>query len=197
MKKERRSYQQWLEQIYLLTKKRRLRDLNIQLGKPTAEACTASYEPSDLDELKQLAISSNHGLEVYYEALDHFLRTKAEPFQAMLTTWMSGAKAYVRDSVIPFNDAINWCQNASDPDDRKTLAKELKREIWECSRNETRNLYRKQRNPNRGPPPREQNHRPNLSLQPLQVGGKGSGFRNARRPERTSRYGRRGPRGDT
>ncbi|RLB05881.1 MAG: hypothetical protein DRG59_08540 [Deltaproteobacteria bacterium] len=125
MKKERRSYQQWLEQIYLLTKKRRLRDLNIQLGKPTTEACTASYEPSDLDELKQLAISSNHGLEVYYEALDHFLRTKAEPFQAMLTTWMSGAKAYVRDSVIPFNDAINWCQNASDPDDRKTLAKEL------------------------------------------------------------------------
>ncbi len=125
MQKEKRTYQDWVSEVYALTKKRRKRDLDLHLGTDAKEACAASYDESQLLELKKVIHSQHLNCSVYYEALDHYLRTRAEPFQAMLTTWMSGAKAYVRDNVIPFNDAIDWCQNAPDPEDRRTLAKEL------------------------------------------------------------------------
>ncbi len=125
MEEKRRLYEDWVEEIYSLTLKRRRRDLALQLGKSTSGSCAASFGPTELLGLKELIKTTNGNNRVYYEAADHYLRTKAEPFQAMLTTWMSGAKAYVRDEVIPFNDAINWCQNAPDATDRKTLAKEL------------------------------------------------------------------------
>ncbi len=120
-----KSYEQWLEEVYFLTLRRRKRDLNLQLGKPADDSCAVTYDAEDLMSLKHEIESTHSNPSLYYEAVDHYLRTKAEPFQAMLATWMGGAKAYVGDAVIPFNDAINWCQKASDPENRKTLAKEL------------------------------------------------------------------------
>ncbi len=125
MESEKWSYNEWLKEVYSLTVNRRKRDLALQLGQSPTDTCAASFEPHQLVELKEVIENQNGSFRLYYEAVDHWVRTKAEPFQAMLTTWMSGAKAYVRDNVIPFNDAINWCQNAPDATDRKTLAREL------------------------------------------------------------------------
>ena len=116
--------QYWLDRLLSMTRKIRRRDLSLYLGEKSApENQTAALEMTELAEIKSLFESSG-GKNVYHEAMDHFLRPRIEPFQAMFDSWMRGARAQVNGEDVLFADIITWCQDCKDNQARKILAKE-------------------------------------------------------------------------
>ncbi|MEA3547791.1 MAG: hypothetical protein U9R66_09005 [Thermodesulfobacteriota bacterium] len=117
--------QYWLDRLLTMTKIVRRRDLSLYLGKkPSPEDQTVALNIEEVREIKSLfGILGKEG-KVYNEAVDHFLRTKIEPFQAMFDSWMRGAAAQVNGENVPFTEIITWCQDCEDNRARKTLGKE-------------------------------------------------------------------------
>ncbi len=117
--------QYWLDRLLTMTKIARRRDLSLYLGgKPSTEDQTVALDIADVKEIKSLfGISGQRG-RVYHEAVDHFLRPKIEPFQAILDSWMRGAMAQVNGEDVPFGEIITWCQDCGDNRARQILAKE-------------------------------------------------------------------------
>lgn len=115
----------WLDRLLTMTKIVRRRDLSLYLGgKPSKEDQTVALDIEEIREIKSLfGISGKEG-RVYHEAVDHFLRTRVEPFQAMLDSWMRGAMAQVNGEDVPFAEIITWCQDCGDNCSRQILAKE-------------------------------------------------------------------------
>ncbi len=117
----------WTQKVLAITMGMRKRDLALHLGEGVAwEDSPPTLDLGDLEEIR--ALCGTEGLEgrLYFQAEDHFLRTRVEPFQAMLTTWMNGAKAQVKGQDVPFTQVITWCQDASDNEARKILSREVR-----------------------------------------------------------------------
>jgi len=116
----------WMSRLQAITKSTRQRDLALHLG------CMQSRKNdetlltiSDLKTIRQLDSGKGNN-QLYHQATDHFLRSRVEPFQAMLTTWMNGANAQVGDQDIPFNQVVTWCQDTQDTDRRSILTREVR-----------------------------------------------------------------------
>lgn len=117
----------WQEKILSLTRDNRKRDLALHTdGKQLLTSEESSLDTSDLTEIVAvLEPQDGRGL-IYHQALDLILRSRIEPFQAILTSLMHGAKAQVNGQNIPFSEVITWCQDTTDNDKRVTLAKETR-----------------------------------------------------------------------
>ena len=108
-----------------MTRAVRLRDLNMQLGSKAGRETGTPLSRSDLAAIRRLG----QGREVdrlYFQAVDHFLRVRVEPVQAMFTSWMAGAKAQVNGEEVPFNRVITWCQDTADNQARRLLTREVR-----------------------------------------------------------------------
>ncbi len=106
----------------------RKRDLALHLGEGVSwEDSPPAMDLGELMELRAACGVDGPGARVYFQAEDHFLRSRIEPFQAMFTTWMNGAKAQVQGRDVPFTQVITWCQDAGDNEARKTLSEEVRR----------------------------------------------------------------------
>ncbi len=108
-----------------MTRAVRRRDLHMQLGRRTG---WAEGEPLSLDDLAGIR-GLGRGEEedrLYFQAVDHFLRVRVEPLQAMLTSWMEGARAQVNGEQVPFNRVITWCQDTGDNEARRLLTREVR-----------------------------------------------------------------------
>ncbi len=117
--------QPWLDRIAAMTRAVRLRDLDMQLGRRPAWDTGAPLTLADLAAIRQLD-RSRAGDRLYFQAVDHFLRVRVEPLQAMLTSWMKGARAQVNGEEIPFNQVITWCQDTADHQARRLLTREVR-----------------------------------------------------------------------
>ena len=115
----------WLDRLLTMSKIIRRRDLSLYLGgKSSTEDQTVALDIADVKEIKLLFGISGQDGRLYHEAVDHFLRTRIEPFQAMLDSWMRGAMAQVNGENVPFAEIITWCQDCRDNRARHILAKE-------------------------------------------------------------------------
>ncbi len=118
---------EWADRLLSITKDVRRRDLSLQLGEKISwDDVSTDVSRNDVQTVKTLCGTKGISGRIYYQAADHFLRTRLEPFQAMLSTWMNGAKAEVQGKQIPFNDIITWCQDAQDNRSRQVLAQEVR-----------------------------------------------------------------------
>ena len=108
-----------------MTKKMRRHDLSLHLGSEKTSKDTFRINLEDVEAVRHTFGTTESAGHVYYQAVDHFIRSKVEPFQAMLNIWMRGAKADVNAQKVPFTEVITWSQNASDNQTRTTMAKEI------------------------------------------------------------------------
>ncbi|MCD6387812.1 MAG: hypothetical protein J7L69_00265 [Desulfobulbaceae bacterium] len=117
--------QYWLDRLLAMSKSIRRRDLSLYLGgkSPTKDQ-TVALDIADVKEIKSIFGISGQDGRLYHEAVDHFVRTRIEPFQAILDNWMRGAKAQVNGEDVPFGEIITWCQDSGDNRSRQILAKE-------------------------------------------------------------------------
>ncbi len=116
----------WMSRLQAITRSTRQRDLSLHLGRMQSRKNDETLLTiSDLKTIKQLDSGRGNNL-LYHQATDHFLRSRVEPFQAMLTTWMNGAKAQVGDQDVPFNQVVTWCQDTQDTDARSILTREVR-----------------------------------------------------------------------
>ncbi|MBW1750174.1 MAG: hypothetical protein JRJ37_05665, partial [Deltaproteobacteria bacterium] len=118
----------WMSRLQDITMITRQRDLALHLGRMQSRKNDETLLTiSDLKTIKQLDSGKGHrNNRLYHQAADHFLRSRVEPFQAMLTTWMNGANAQVGDQDIPFNQVVTWCQDTQDADTRSILTREVR-----------------------------------------------------------------------
>ncbi len=118
----------WESRLLALTQETRTRDLRLHLGKNVSWK-QQIQPPSavELNEIKKICGTKGISGRTFFQAVDHFLRIKVEPFQAMLTTWMQGAKAQVKGTDVPFTKVILWCQDTQDNEARRILVDELRR----------------------------------------------------------------------
>lgn len=118
---------EWTEKLLTMTKEMRRSDLFLHLGlERTHNNPSCSMDLADVEEIKNAFGTTGFAGRVYYQAVDYFIRSKVEPFQAVLNTWMQGAKAKVNARDIPFAEVITWCQQTSDNRARSALAKEAR-----------------------------------------------------------------------
>ena len=116
----------WMSRLQAITVFSRQRDLALHLGRIQSRKNDESLLTiSDLKAIRQLD-SGKGKKQLYHLATDHFLRSRVEPFQAMLTTWMNGANAQVGGQDIPFNQVVTWCQDTQDMDRRSILTREVR-----------------------------------------------------------------------
>jgi hypothetical protein len=116
----------WMSRIQAITRSTRQRDLALHLGRMQSRKNDETLLTiSDIKTIRQLD-SGKGNYQLYHQATDHFLRSRVEPFQAILTTWMNGANAQVSDQDIPFNQVVTWCQNTQDKDRRSILTREVR-----------------------------------------------------------------------
>ncbi len=116
---------EWADRLLSITRYVRRRDLSLQLGTKTSwDAVPVNVSLDDVKRVKALCGTTGISGRVYHQAADHFLRTRLEPFQAMLGTWMNGSRAEVLGEKIPFNDIITWCQDTQDNHAREILSHE-------------------------------------------------------------------------
>ncbi len=118
----------WTSRLQTLTRSTRQRDLALHLGRMQSRKNDETLLTiSDLKTIRQLdSGKGNRNNRLYHQATDHFLRSRVEPFQAMLTTWMNGANAQVGGQDIPFNQVVTWCQDTQDTDTRSILTREVR-----------------------------------------------------------------------
>jgi hypothetical protein len=119
-------HKEWIERLLAMTKAMRRRDLSIYLGSESSLA--QSFDPlglKDIEEIKHMYNKRELTGRVYYQAVDHFIRSEVEPFQAILNNWMLGARATVNATKVPFTEVITWCQETSDNQARRALAREV------------------------------------------------------------------------
>jgi hypothetical protein len=118
---------EWTEKLLAMTKEMRRRDLSLYLGsEQTRNDFPGPMDLADVEEIKHAFGTAGFTGRVYYQAVDYFIRSKVEPFQAVLNTWMRGAKAKVNARDVPFAEVITWCQDAGDNQARSALAKEVR-----------------------------------------------------------------------
>lgn len=118
---------EWIERLLNMTKAIRSRDFSLYLGSGhKRNDMLVPMELADVEKIKHAFGTVGFAGRVYYQAIDYFIRLKIEPFQAVLNTWMRGAKARVGSRHIPFTEIITWCQETSDNQDRNTLAEEAR-----------------------------------------------------------------------
>ncbi len=118
---------EWTEKLLTMTKEMRRRDLSLHLGsEQTWNDPPGPMDLADVEEIKHVFGAAGFAGRVYYQAVDYFIRSKVEPFQAILNTWMRGAKAKVNARDVPFTEVITWCQDAGDNQARSELAKEVR-----------------------------------------------------------------------
>jgi hypothetical protein len=118
---------EWKKKLLTMTKEMRRRDLFLHLGlEQTHNDFSYSMDLADVEEIKNAFGTTGFAGRVYYQAVDYFIRSKVEPFQAVLNTWMRGAKARVNALDIPFAEVITWCQQTGDNRARSALAKEAR-----------------------------------------------------------------------
>ncbi|NOQ45448.1 MAG: hypothetical protein GQ559_02045 [Desulfobulbaceae bacterium] len=116
----------WMSRMLAITRSTRQRDLALHLGRrQSGKNDEALLTITDLKAIKQLD-RGNGKNRLYHQATDHFLRSKVEPFQAIFTSWMNGAKAQVGDQNIPFSQVVIWCQDTQDMDARIILTREVR-----------------------------------------------------------------------
>ena len=118
----------WMSRLLAITKSTRQRDLELHLGRmPSRKNDETLLTISDLKIIRQLdSGKGDRNNQLYHQATDHFLRSRVEPLQAMLTTWMNGANAQVGGQDIPFNQVVTWCQDTQDTDRRSILTREVR-----------------------------------------------------------------------
>lgn len=116
----------WSHRLLSLIRSTRQRDLALHLGrKQDKSSDDTELNLEDLTHIR--TIEDDGGIKgLYHQAADQFLRNRVEPFQAVLATWMNGAKARVGNQDIPFNQVVTWCQNAHDANARRLLTKEVR-----------------------------------------------------------------------
>jgi len=118
---------EWIDKLLNMTKAIRSRDFTLYLGSGhTRNDTLIPMELADVDKIKHAFGTVGFAGRVYYQAVDYFIRLKVEPFQAVLSTWMRGARAKVDSRHIPFTEIITWCQETSDNQTRNTLAEETR-----------------------------------------------------------------------
>jgi hypothetical protein len=118
---------EWTEKLLAMTKEMRRRDLSLHLGSEQTRNDTFSpIDLADVEEIKRAFGAAGFAGHVYCQAVDHFIRSKVEPFQAVLNTWMRGARAKVNAQKVPFTEVITWCQDTGDNQARSALAKEVR-----------------------------------------------------------------------
>jgi len=118
----------WEKRVMSLTQEVRRRDLHLHLGLGCSwKDASGGLSAKDVNEVKGLCGTKGIPGRVFYQAVDHFLRTRVEPFQAMLTTWMNGAKAQIKEYDVPFTRVITWCQDTGDNKARRILSDEVRR----------------------------------------------------------------------
>ena len=118
---------EWTEKLLTMTKAMRRRDLSLHLGsEQTRNDPSGPMDLADVEEIKHAFGTEGFAGRVYYQAVDYFVRSKVEPFQAVLNIWMRGAKAKVNARDVPFNEVITWCQETGDNQARSALAKEAR-----------------------------------------------------------------------
>ena len=116
----------WVRRLQAMTRASRQRDLALHLGgMPSPKNDETLLSISDLKIIKQLE-SGRGNKRLYHQAADHFLRSMVQPYQAVLTTWMNGARAQVGNQNIPFNQIVTSCQNMHDRDARTILTREVR-----------------------------------------------------------------------
>lgn len=116
----------WMSRMLAITRSTRQGDLSLHLGGMQSRKNDETLLTiSDLKTIKQLDNGKGKN-RLYHQATDHFLRLRVEPFQAILTTWMNGAKAQVGDQDVPFNQVVTWCQYTRDMDARSILTREVR-----------------------------------------------------------------------
>ncbi|MFO7760025.1 MAG: hypothetical protein ACQES8_07400 [Thermodesulfobacteriota bacterium] len=117
----------WTKKLLDMTKKMRKRDLSLYLeSKRTRNDHPCPMELAEVEEIKKAFGTTGFAGRIYFQAVDHFIRSKVEPFQAVLNTWMQGAKARVNARDVPFTELITWCQENGDNQARSILAKEAR-----------------------------------------------------------------------
>jgi len=117
---------EWTERLMAMTKKMRRRDLSLHLGlEQTWNNTLSAIDLAEVEAVRHAFGTTGSGGHVYYQAVDHFIRSKVEPFQAILNTWMRGAKADVNTQKVPFTEVITWCQDSGDNQARGAMAKEI------------------------------------------------------------------------
>ncbi|RPI50413.1 MAG: hypothetical protein EHM49_08585, partial [Deltaproteobacteria bacterium] len=118
---------EWKKKLLTMTKEMRRRDLSLHLGsEQTRNDPFGPMDLADIEEIKHAFGTAGFAGRVYYQAVDYFIRLKVEPFQAVLNTWMRGAKAKVNALDVPFAEVITWCQETADNRARSALAKEAR-----------------------------------------------------------------------
>ena len=118
---------EWTEKLLVMTREMRRRDLSLHLGSEHVRNDTCSLiNLADVKEVKRIFGTAGSAGRVYFQAVDHFIRSKVEPFQAVLNTWMQGAKARVNARDIPFAEVITWCQDTGDNQARSAMSKEVR-----------------------------------------------------------------------
>jgi hypothetical protein len=118
---------EWTEKLLVMTREMRRRDLSIYFGSEQTRNDTPNpINLADVEELKHTFGTVGFAGRVYFQAVDHFIRSKVEPFQAVLNTWMQGAKARVNTRDIPFTEVITWCQDTGDNQARSAMSKEVR-----------------------------------------------------------------------
>ncbi|MEN8189927.1 MAG: hypothetical protein ABFS19_08775 [Thermodesulfobacteriota bacterium] len=116
----------WSDRLLEMTWRLRKRDLSLHLGRTlSAENHEIHLCLSDLEMIRKNC-GVNGDDRLYHQALDHFLRVRVEPAQAVLTTWMNGAKARVGDENISFNQVVTWCQEMADASARSVMTGEVR-----------------------------------------------------------------------
>ncbi len=117
---------EWVARLLAMTKEMRRRDLSLHLGSEQTRSDTLSaINLVDVEAVRHAFGTTGSAGHVYCQAADHFIRSKVEPFQAMLNTWMRGAKANVNGQKVPFTEVITWCQDSGDNQARGAMAKEI------------------------------------------------------------------------
>jgi len=117
----------WTEKLLTMTKEMRRRDLSLHLGSEQIWNDTPStMDLADVEEIRHAFGTAGFAGRAYYQAVDYFIRSKVEPLQAVLNTWMQGAKAKVNAHKVPFTEVITWCQDTGDNRARSAMSKEVR-----------------------------------------------------------------------
>ncbi|NIA08890.1 MAG: hypothetical protein GWP10_03765 [Nitrospiraceae bacterium] len=119
------SRSEWAEMLLAVTQNWRRRDLSLHLGSSKTSMDSFNINLEDLEVIRHNFGTIGSAAHIYYQAVDYFIRSKVEPFQAMLNTWMQGAKAEVDAQKVPFNEVIIWSQDTGDNLARAKMAKEV------------------------------------------------------------------------
>ncbi|MEN8141670.1 MAG: hypothetical protein ABFR97_10655 [Thermodesulfobacteriota bacterium] len=119
------SKEYWRQRLLAMNRAARRRDLALHLGTPQpAGDDTQLLTIAELQAIKR--VEGGQANKIFHQAADHFLRARVEPAQAILTTWMNGAKVELNGDKIPFNQVVSLCQDSHESEDRNQLTREVR-----------------------------------------------------------------------